>query len=45
MNRFVNLKKRSLSLPQGCKDLIDVLNEDKEAIKRFVCLLLFILRA
>jgi hypothetical protein len=47
MNPFVNLKKRSISLPPGCKDLIDVLNqptEDKEAIG-FVCLLLFIVQA
>ncbi len=47
MNPFVNLKKRSISLPPGCKDLIDVLNqptEDKEAIWRFVRLLLFIVQ-
>ncbi len=29
MNPFVNLKKRGVSLPSGCKDLIDVLNRPK----------------
>ncbi len=29
MNPFVNTKKRSVSLPSGCKDLIDVLNRPK----------------
>ncbi len=47
MNPFVNPKKRSISLPPGCKDLIDVLNqpgEDKQAIWRFVRLLLFLVQ-
>jgi hypothetical protein len=29
MNPFVNLKKRGVSLPSGCKDLIDVLDRPK----------------
>jgi len=29
MNRFVNYGKRSITLPEGCKDLIDVLRLDK----------------
>src|ERR1043166_4400443 len=29
MNPFVNLKKRGVSLPSGCKDLIDVLHRPK----------------
>ncbi len=29
MNPFVNTKKRGVSLPSGCKDLIDVLNRPK----------------
>ena len=29
MNPFINLNKRSISLPPGCKDLIDVLNRPK----------------
>src|SRR5436305_14439424 len=29
MNRFVNPKKRGVSLPRGCKDLIDVLDRPK----------------
>jgi type II secretory ATPase GspE/PulE/Tfp pilus assembly ATPase PilB-like protein len=33
MNPFVNLKKRSVSLPSGCKDLIDVLHRPKRATK------------
>ncbi len=33
MNPFVNPKKRSISLPRGCKDLIDVLQRPKRAIK------------
>ncbi len=50
MNSFVNLKKRSVSLPAGCKDLADVLNRpkgkqaetiDPQAIARFVRLILF----
>jgi hypothetical protein len=31
MNPFINLKKRSISLPNGCKDLIDVLQRPKRA--------------
>jgi hypothetical protein len=45
MNPFVNLKKRSISLPPGCKDLIDVLNQQTEGKVRFMCLLLFIVQA
>jgi hypothetical protein len=30
MGDFVNCKKRSVSLPAGCKDLIDVLNRRPE---------------
>lgn len=47
MNPFVNLKQRSISLPPGCKDLIDVLNGpigNKDAVWRFVRLLLFIVQ-
>jgi hypothetical protein len=44
MNPFVNPKKRSISLPKGCKDLMDVLEgpECKRdiAIERFVRLVL-----
>jgi hypothetical protein len=44
MNPFVNAKKRSVSLPSGCKDLVDVLQrpEDKRAgpIRTFIRLLL-----
>ena len=44
MNPFVNLKKRSISLPSGCKDLIDVLQTserpDESAIRRFIHLIL-----
>ena len=29
MNEFVNLGKRSVELPAGCKDLIDVLQQAK----------------
>ena len=29
MNRFVNYGKRSITLPEGCKDLVDVLRLDK----------------
>ena len=29
MNKFVNYGKRSITLPEGCKDLIDVLRLDK----------------
>jgi hypothetical protein len=29
MNEFVNYGKRSITLPEGCKDLIDVLRLDK----------------
>src|SRR5438876_7442088 len=29
MNKFVNLSKRSVELPAGCKDLIDVLQQAK----------------
>jgi hypothetical protein len=31
MNKFVNYGKRSITLPEGCKDLIDVLRLDKPA--------------
>ena len=31
MNEFVNYGKRSITLPEGCKDLIDVLRLDKPA--------------
>jgi hypothetical protein len=31
MNKFVNYGKRSISLPEGCKDLVDVLRLDKPA--------------
>jgi hypothetical protein len=30
MNRFVNPKKRGISLPKGCKDLLDVLRRVNE---------------
>ncbi|MGV3755248.1 MAG: hypothetical protein ACO1QS_07690 [Verrucomicrobiota bacterium] len=33
MNPFVNPKKRSISLPRGCKDLIDVMQRPKRAAK------------
>jgi type II secretory ATPase GspE/PulE/Tfp pilus assembly ATPase PilB-like protein len=45
MNPFINPKKRSISLPSGCKDLIDVLRrregEDDRAVRRFIHLVLF----
>jgi hypothetical protein len=45
MNPFVNPKKRSISLPSGCKDLLDVLRHrelgDGNAVRRFIHLLLF----
>ncbi|MEI7935246.1 MAG: hypothetical protein WCK27_01035 [Verrucomicrobiota bacterium] len=31
MNKFVNYGKRSITLPEGCKDLIDVLRLDEPA--------------
>jgi hypothetical protein len=44
MNPFVNPKKRSISLPHGCKDLTDVLQRPKrrgfDPIRSFVLLLL-----
>ena len=44
MNQFVNPKKRSISLPGGCKDLADVLKHsersNKSPIKRFITLVL-----
>jgi hypothetical protein len=44
MNDFVNPKKRCISLPGGCKDLVDVLKHPKskhlDAVRRFVCLVL-----
>ena len=44
MNPFVNPKKRGVSLPSGCKDLIDVLQNREggpdSAVLRFVHLLL-----
>ena len=30
MGNFVNYKKRSFSLPPGCKDLMDVLSHPRE---------------
>jgi hypothetical protein len=45
MNPFVNPNKRSISLPKGCKDLIDVLQPpcqvEEDAVHRFIMLLLF----
>src|SRR5882762_8748115 len=45
MNPFVNPKKRSISLPKGCKDLVDVLRRPerppKDAISRFIWLVMF----
>ena len=45
MNPFVNPKKRSVSLPSGCKDLIDVLQRRESghdsAVRRFIHLVLF----
>jgi hypothetical protein len=45
MNPFVNPNKRSISLPKGCKDLIDVLQPpsqiEEHTVHRFVLLLLF----
>jgi hypothetical protein len=48
MNPFVNPNKRSITLPAGFKDLIDVLNQkenekdaEDEAIRRFIYVLLF----
>ena len=45
MNPFVNPNKRSIALPKGCKDLIDVLQPpsqvEEDAIHRFILLLLF----
>ena len=44
MNSFVNPNKRSISLPKGCKDLVDVLEgperKRKVAIERFIRLIL-----
>jgi type II secretory ATPase GspE/PulE/Tfp pilus assembly ATPase PilB-like protein len=44
MNPFVNPKKRSVSLPNGCKDLADVLGRTPltttSPIRRFITLLL-----
>ena len=44
MNPFVNPKKRSISLPAGCKDLADVLGGPelaaKDPIRRFITLVL-----
>jgi type II secretory ATPase GspE/PulE/Tfp pilus assembly ATPase PilB-like protein len=44
MNPFVNPKKRSISLPNGCKDLVDVLKRSESkhdgAIRRFIHLVL-----
>jgi hypothetical protein len=44
MNPFVNPKKRSISLPSGCKDLVDVLNRSETkhhgAVRRFIHLVL-----
>lgn len=45
MNPFVNPKKRGISLPSGCKDLIEVLQRRESArdsaIRRFIHLVLF----
>jgi hypothetical protein len=45
MNPFVNPKKRGVSLPSGCKDLIDVLQRREgghdSAVRRFIHLVLF----
>jgi hypothetical protein len=45
MNPFVNPNKRSVTLPDGCKDLIDVLKRpNKErlpSIRQFILLILF----
>ena len=50
MNPFVNPKKRGISLPSGCKDLMDVLKRSESkpgsampdgAIRQFIHLLLF----
>jgi hypothetical protein len=45
MNPFVNPKKRGITLPSGCKDLVDVLkrSESKQggAVRRFIHLVLF----
>jgi len=44
MNPFVNTKKRSISLPGGCKDLVDVLERPKHSkfnpVRQFLTLLL-----
>lgn len=32
MNEFVNFQKRDVALPPGCKDIIDVLNYNKDLI-------------
>lgn len=44
MNPFVNIKKRSVSLPSGCKDLVDVLQRPKrksgDPIRIFIGLML-----
>jgi len=44
MNQFVNPKKRSVSLPGGCKDLVDVLRRSErtqdKAVRRFIHVLL-----
>jgi type II secretory ATPase GspE/PulE/Tfp pilus assembly ATPase PilB-like protein len=45
VNPFVNPQKRSITLPRGCKDLVDVLQHSKskrdEAVCRFIRLVLF----
>ena|SRR5450631_190095 len=44
MNPFVNPKKRSISLPSGCKDLVDVLKRSEPqhdgAVRRFIHMVL-----
>src|SRR5215471_6570836 len=44
MNPFVNPKKRSISLPTGCKDLVDVLRRPKRSnfnpVRQFLTLVL-----
>lgn len=45
MNPFVNPKKRSITLPNGCKDLADVFKrsepKQKKQVNQFIRLLLF----
>lgn len=45
MNPFINPKKRGVTLPSGCKDLVDILNRSgakhDDIFRRFIHLLLF----